>query len=394
MREKSLDRRSFLKSLAGSAIGMYLLQSDLIFLEAYSKEKSNSGKFLLPFGVVDDAENYIPAQNEARSPMVAVVNLAQKKVTKIDTPNYLHSLLSVPGSSQLFIGLPKKGTKMALVDLSTEGSKVVGHASENSIFYGHGSFAEGGLLITTEHNQKSNLGAVVLRDPKKFTPTKVLSSFGGYPHECKMDSDGRTLIVMNSGYFGLGFRGEREKGFTEKANLSWIDLTSGKLKKQIVVDQPATVGHFHFDQQGWMVSSGFNERDPKIPEQEAIGLMWSVSPKGKSVWGKVPKKLERQFLGDAATAILDERSKRVFVLSKAARRLFAWNYQTGALDSAVPLGKLTGLAWSDPGKTLISWDRRSSSFFLIDSKKQILQDQLPFQLAKNLAPGPHFFSVG
>lgn len=376
----TLSRRHFLSFLGAWGAASVFLRPSALLASLPVPTLPKAGKYLLPLAEM--------SQTGYGRSVLALLDLENFSARAIPMPFYAHSLFPLPGAPELYVGVPKKGRSLALVDTKSQTARVSIEAEEGHVFFGHGAtHARGKLLITGEHDEKSDAGVMVVRDPVTLKPVRRFPSYGGYPHECKFDATASTIRVVNSGYSKKPFAGKATPQFEARSHIAWIDPLSGKLLKRVTVEAPMVLSHFQEDKDRWLVSGGF-QHDPS--SNEGWGGIASFDPSGNSEL-MLPLPDQRAHLaGDAASLIIRERDQQAFVLSNRAHRLFRWNYRTGKLVSISRIGRSSSIAWvAEPDLALI-WEMRSKQFRLIslETMKVLAHCSLPD--VGGLRPGPHF----
>lgn len=99
-------------------------------------------------------------------------------------------------------------------------------------FHGHGVFSrDGRLLYTTENDFEAGIGIIGVRDATRgYTQIGEFASGGTDPHDLKLLSDGRTVVVANGGIKTHPAMPRRELNLsTMQPSLAYIDTVTGDL---------------------------------------------------------------------------------------------------------------------------------------------------------------------
>lgn len=109
-------------------------------------------------------------------------------------------------------------------------------ASKERHFYGHGVYTSNQhYLLCTENAYESGQGCIGIYDTQNhYQRIGELSSHGIGPHEIKLLSDDKTLVIANGGIKTHPDSPRVKSNLdTMKPNLSYLDIRSGKLLEQV-----------------------------------------------------------------------------------------------------------------------------------------------------------------
>ena len=105
------------------------------------------------------------------------------------------------------------------------------HCAPDRHFFGHGCYSlDGKYLYTTENDYKNGKGVIVVRDSSDYKILAELPSHGIGPHEIRLLSDGKTLVVANGGIqTHPDYPRKKLNLSTMRPALSYINAENGQL---------------------------------------------------------------------------------------------------------------------------------------------------------------------
>lgn len=258
-----------------------------------------------------------------------VHNLFDGKTEEIALPFFGHTLEQSPHQHSVAATFEQFGRRGAIVDLRNR--KILGEVKtkEGNTFIGHAAYSpDGKLIYTVEHNHPAKNGEVSIRDSTTLKHIQTMSSFGLVPHDCRVIDSGRQLVVANNA--GPG-------------NISYIELSSGKLLNQIRSDRDLVLSHFDISSDQWLFAA------PRT--KSPFGLL--VSPKGEQFKLAHPEIDETGIL----SAVFVKGTDLLAATYPEGNCVQVWNYKSqqpvGSISLPNPRGILSGPRLSAGESSLI-----------------------------------------
>lgn len=210
-------RRTFIKSVSAGLLGLPALANATII-------KPGTGSLFL--AACDDkrGRHYVSGFDTEGRP-----------VFRIGVAARLHSLAVHPAQQGVAVAFSRRAGRLAYVFdyLNGQELKVI-ETTPGRHFYGHGAFTgDGRYLFTSENDFENGQGVIGIRDARSWERLGEVPSHGVGPHEIRMLSDGKTLVVANGGIQTHPDFGRRKLNLDSmKPSLAYIDTVSGKLLEQ------------------------------------------------------------------------------------------------------------------------------------------------------------------
>ena len=186
----SLDRRSFLLSLASSAAMLALPGSASAAL---------------------DAECFAAARRDDRGNFSAALFTLNGDVRAVELPQRGHDITLKPDGREWVAFARRPGRFGVAIPLDAR-PPVWFAAKPDRHFFGHGVFsADGRLLYTTENDYKRVAGVIGVRDATaSYKQIGEFPAHGLEPHDIALLADGRTMVIANGGIRTHPDRGDDE----------------------------------------------------------------------------------------------------------------------------------------------------------------------------------------
>lgn len=143
-----------------------------------------------------------------------------------------HSCLFRPGTSQLLVFARRPGRFLQVLDLSGAQPPLQVDSVAGRHFYGHGCFNHAATrLYVSENDYDAARGVIGVYDATRgYRRMGEFPSGGVGPHDVKILSDGRTLVVANGGIETHPASGrEKLNLFEMHSSISFIDAPTGQL---------------------------------------------------------------------------------------------------------------------------------------------------------------------
>ncbi len=150
-------------------------------------------------------------------------------------PSRGHGLAVHPLLPHVAASARRPGTYLMVVD--SDSGEVLFHqeSAESRHFYGHSLYsADGRYLYTTENDVERGDGKIGVWDVNKgYQKIAEFDAHGIGPHELRMLSDGKTLVIANGGILTRPETGRSKLNLdTMSPSLVYLDSESGKLLEQ------------------------------------------------------------------------------------------------------------------------------------------------------------------
>ena len=209
----SLDRRSFLLSLASSA-----------------------AMLALPAGATaaPDAECFAAARRDDRGNFSAALFTLDGDVRAVELPQRGHDITLKPDGREWVAFARRPGRFGVAIPLDAR-PPVWFAAKSDRHFFGHGVFSgDGRLLYTTENDYGRAAGVIGVRDATAgYKQIGEFSAHGLEPHDIALLADGRTMVIANGGIQTHPDRGDDELNIPDmQPSLVYVDLATGDLLEE------------------------------------------------------------------------------------------------------------------------------------------------------------------
>lgn len=212
-------------------------------------------------------------------------------------------------------------------------------------FYGHGSYSsDGKYLFCSENDIESNKGIVAIYDGVTLERLGEVSSFGVGPHEVRMLSDGKTLVIANGGIITRPDTGRAKLNLdTMQPSLVYLDTQSGhQIGEYRVADHQLSIRHLSVgadDRVGIaMQYEGDKSLHPPLigfhNGSEQINLI------------KPPKGIGIQMNNYTASISIEPSSGIACVSSPKGNMISFWQSTTGEFIDSLPIRDAGGVSLS------------------------------------------------
>lgn len=111
-------------------------------------------------------------------------------------------------------------------------------SAEHRHFFGHGCYSpDGQYLFTAENDYANGRGVIGIRETGRYTVRHEIPSYGIGPHDVRLLSDGKTLVVANGGILTHPDQPRKKLNVpTMQPSLAYIDSESGRLLGKYELD--------------------------------------------------------------------------------------------------------------------------------------------------------------
>ena len=209
----SLDRRTFLLSLASSA-----------------------AMLALPGGAAaaPEAECFAAARRDDRGNFSAALFTLNGDVRAVELPQRGHDITLKPDGREWVAFARRPGRFGVAIPLDAR-PPVWFAAKPDRHFFGHGVFsADGRLLYTTENDYERAAGVIGVRDATAgYRQIGEFPAHGLEPHDIALLADGRTMVIANGGIQTHPDRGDDELNIPDmQPSLVYVDVATGDLLEE------------------------------------------------------------------------------------------------------------------------------------------------------------------
>ena len=295
---------------------------------------------------------------------VVGMNVASGETFKIGVPFFGHAITQDPGKTHRIHTFEQWGRSGALMDLKERALINTVSAESGNIFLGHSAFINDSTLVTTEDTYDGDEGHLVLRDSTSLKALQKMSAYGNKPHQCRALDGGKTLLVAHDN------------------SLAWVEMASGKLLHQVILDTRRHTFYTHLDisADGWISAAG--EHVVAGHKKSGGGRVMVVSPGGKVFELSIPPGVARDTGQILSIAFLDG-SGLVAGTQPDGDAVYVWKYSTQEFVTAVhmpmPCGVIPDNQPSENGQAMLLTSREDRSFWraTIDSNGQLASAPLP-----------------
>lgn len=356
MHKTTASRRAFLKKGLAS-FGLLSLSPALTLAEKLNRSKVSGiyiggGRYK---ETIDGKLKYLLSK-------ITTYEDGSNEIEVLSSPIFPHGFATDPNNKYRLVAFTKIGPKAAIYDLDSW--KVIKKlsAKPGRLFYGHGVFSkDGNLLYSTETDIANSKGYIGIRDAKTLKYLGDFPSYGDHPHDCKLVDNGNTLIVTNGG-------GNSASG--RLANLSYIDIRSQKLIKQLpVTDGRFNAGHVETDVKGNALLISAPRRGLNKKQLGAI----HISKSSNSLTKLSQPQVTDRITGEALSARIIPEHNLLIVTHPTPGIVTCWALDSLKNKKVIRLAHARGVALnSDKSEFIISYGRKVAvKRFKSDSLKEI-----------------------
>lgn len=293
---------------------------------------------------------------EARHSLAGVDQSGQTRFD-IPLPARGHGMTRHPISGDVVVCARRPGEFLWVIDpISGQLSHKL-QAAPGRHFYGHGVFDKAGQrLYCTENDFEAGRGVIgVYAVRSGYARIGELPSHGIGPHELKMLSDNRTLVIANGGIKTHPDFGRAKLNLAEMApNLAYVDRHSGELLEK--VEPPAewrqlSIRHLDVNAQDQVVAVMQYQGDPRHRPP-----LIALHQRGQALdWCRIPESLLGRFKNYCGSVCWDGSGQSFAVSSPRGGLITAWRASDGSLGGHWDVPDGCGVApTSKAGRFLVS----------------------------------------
>ena len=248
-------------------------------------------------------------------------------------------------------------------------------------FYGHGVFSpDGRYLFATENAYDRGHGVISVRDSREgFALVSEFSSHGIGPHEVRMLSDGRTLVVANGGIQTHPDKGRDKLNLATMApSLAYIDSQSGQLLGAYTTPyHQASIRHLALGARDEVVVA----MQYQGSRQDIVPLVGIHRGQAQIALCQAADENWQQLNHYTASACIADAARHVAVTCPRANLVSFWHLDTGRLLKLMALPDAGGVALSQDGQHFVV-STGSGGLHWIDSQTLAEQASLRRQYAQ------------
>lgn len=190
------------------------------------------------------------AQNREGGHCLVMLNTVGQEIWSHPLPARAHHVEAHPAQPVIAVIGRRPETFIDILDYQQQRLIKRVHAEAGQHFYGHAVFSsDGRFLLSAENDITTGNGMISVRDV--YHDYKIIGQFhsGGIgPHELKMMSDRKTLLVANGGILTHPDQGRAKLNLDSmQPSLAYIDLASGRVIEQVYMPeelQQLSIRHF------------------------------------------------------------------------------------------------------------------------------------------------------
>jgi len=293
-----------------------------------------------------------------------------------------HSFAAHPAMPHRVVTFEKWGKHMAEVDLLTKRVVRVTQAPHGRRFFGHGVHA-GQYIYATQMDDERGRGLVAVMDGVDHSVLYEYETQGVYPHDCQLQKDGTTLLLVNSrSHAGVNAPPD------SRSSLVWMDMRSGTcLKQQFIGGGRYGYAHFVHTADEYIVLSGSHN----LASGSSAPLLAIIRPDGSEQILDVEAAAAETLRGEVLSLFVDEHEGELFATLPNANRLQIWNYHGGKLLRQINFVEPRGLAYSDELKSVLASSAQDKKLYLPGQTGNKQSDMSP--LPGHAGNGSHIFRL-
>lgn len=230
---------------------------------------------------------------------VGLVSAKAELLRSWDVPLKAHSVWQNKARPWQIMAIEKDGYLAAVIDVQSDLPPRIIKSPEGTRFYGHGFFSDDGTLVYISAQEEKRKGLILIYDSIGMHLLSTIDSNGYRPHDLQVDvKNPNNFLIVNAG--------------TPKyeANVSWFSLSSGKVVKEIHLDQPHFApAHIWQRPNGEVYFTGSDNKSTR--EEEKISF--SMYQPGKEILQVVSPAWNLDLKGETLNAYFDDANNRIWL---------------------------------------------------------------------------------
>jgi hypothetical protein len=248
-------------------------------------------------------------------------------------------------------------------DRATNQARAVCQTPDGRHFAGHGAFsADGAWLFTPEHDYENVRGVIAVRDARTFAVAAEIDTQGIDPHELKLATDRKHLIVANGGIL------THPRSYRSKLNISTMDpslaiinATTGKCVEQHrLEDHLLSIRHLAVGADG-RVAVGLQYQGDSA-QAPSIAAVYEPGLGLKAL--ELPAAARKHSRGYVASIAMNKDV--IAAACPYGKGIACWSSETYSFESFVEAGETFGVSRLDDG-ALVASQRDGTLYTLRDA---------------------------
>lgn len=283
-------RRDVLKYVSGLSLSLLV---DPFYRSAFANSKSENTQdswetsgFVMGSGMKErrlHADQLCPCEGAPGN--IIAGNFSGTKFKSISTQFLPHQIVQNPRNLEQLFAFQKWGEHGIEVSLSSEKTQAL-VLPKDHYFYGHAVMSPGGdHVLVGGMDQARAVGVLLAYHTKTLKLENIQLTYGVHPHDMQLSLDQKHLWIANSGATPKFRKKLKPKeDITLISNMARIDLASGKLVEQVLMDHGDKMyAHFVIVDEGNFICfglTGAKEGSETLPsamasikDQKVVDLM-------------------------------------------------------------------------------------------------------------------------
>lgn len=219
-------------------------------------------------------------------------------------------------------------------------------------FYGHGLYSrDGRYLISSENDFEKARGVMVVRDAKSFKVLSEFPSFGIGPHEARLLTDGKTLVIANGGIITHPKTGRKKLNLEQMTpSLCYVDTESGQLQGEFrLSDHKLSIRH--------LAVGANNQVGVALQYQDytraAPGLVAFHDGSQQLRLASAPENVCLRMRGYTASICIEPTSHIAAVTAPRGDAVTFWDTLSGELKHVIRMSDAGGVSLGAGGKMFV-----------------------------------------
>ncbi|SIS40689.1 DUF1513 domain-containing protein [Neptunomonas antarctica] len=288
-----------------------------------------------------------------------------KEIIRHALPGRAHQVISHPTQPWLLAVARRPGTSIEVLDYENGTLVQRINCANDHHLYGHAQItADGRYLLTTENSAQHDDGRLVIRDINNhFQVINEYSTAGIGPHELRLSSDQKTVVIANGGIKTQGR--EKMNLASMQPSLAYIDVHSGRVLEQVnLPDQyhQSSIRHIDIGAEGQVIIAMQYQGNPG----DNVPLI-AYHTRGESIKPlNIPLGVHSQLNQYCGSACFDSSGEFAAVSAPRGNLITLWDMRLQQFHAAIKINDGCGLAPTErAGEFLVSTGR--GRLYTIDS---------------------------
>lgn len=274
------------------------------------------------------------------------MNIKNGQIHELDLTFRAHGLQFNPAQRHRIVLFARRpGRQIALVNLNSGKLLAAVNAEPGYHFYGHGVFtADGNYLYTTENHYSTGQGIIALRDAHSLKVIDRFFSAGIGPHDIRMLSDNKTLVVANGGIRTHPDQPRKKLNLDSMhPSLTYLNRVSGNVIEQhFLADKKLSIRHLDVGPKNEVAIVQQYQGNRKQASQLVAFHQIGEELRIPSIDNNTLKRMN----GYTASAAIDQDSATALVSSPKGNLVTLWDLEENRLINSFDLFKPYGVVFS------------------------------------------------